>query len=48
MLLDYGEGDGTGASAVVLPRAPGVGKKSGIYVYRIVRISTCLQSENEE
>lgn len=37
MLVDYGDGDGAGASAVVLPRAPGVGKKSGIYVCRWVR-----------
>jgi hypothetical protein len=35
MLLDYGDGDGAGAAAVVL-RAPGVGKKSGIYVYSLV------------
>jgi hypothetical protein len=34
MVFNQGDGDGAGASAVVLPRAPGVGKKSGIYVYR--------------
>lgn len=36
MPADYGDGDGAGAAAVVLPRAPGVGKKSGIYVYLVL------------
>lgn len=44
MLLFHGDGDGAGASAVVLPRAPGVGKKSGIYVYRCVRNRAWVRS----
>ena len=34
IFIDQGDGDGAGASAVVLPRALGAGKKSGMYVYR--------------
>lgn len=43
----YGDGDGEGAAAVVLPRLEGDGKKSGMYVWRLL-MGGILRTNREE